>query len=351
MRPVAEATVPLAAMKGYCHFISHSGSMGANSHLVSAVVVNWNGARHLEACLPSLLRQSHTALEVLILDNGSSDESESVARSFAGVRWVPLGRNLGLASAMNKGAALARGDVLLFLNNDMRLHPDFVRSLLDGLLRDQRAFAADALQYDWEGKRAVHLSTFLAFEASQEGPSDQVVPGLYLNQRLAGSTPFAITASAANTMVRKDMFFELGGFDERLPAGYEDLELCWRAWLRGWRTVFVPSAVCWHRVGGSSRSAEGARVRTYGMLAGRLLFATKLLPLKYAILTWAISIAGLARDLAPPRRDQFAQRRRALEDSLRCLFALIRERRQIYRSAQTTPGRHLEKLLSLVPSG
>src|SRR5580765_8555344 len=92
---------------------------------VSVIIVNWNGAGHLRVCLPSLALQSFESLEIIVVDNRSSDDSAEVAGSLK-VRWLPLEENLGLAPALNRGAAIARGDLLLFVNNDMRFDPGFV---------------------------------------------------------------------------------------------------------------------------------------------------------------------------------------------------------------------------------
>lgn len=77
--------------------------------LASAIIVNWNGAEHLRSCLPSLREQSYEPLEIIVVDNASSDDSRAVAEQH-GARWLPLAQNLGLAPAMNRGAAIARGE-------------------------------------------------------------------------------------------------------------------------------------------------------------------------------------------------------------------------------------------------
>jgi len=80
--------------------------------LVSAIIVNWNGEHHLKICLPSLRAQTYKALEIIVVDNGSTDDSAEVTREFQ-ARWLPLGKNVGLAPALNRGVAQAGGDFLL----------------------------------------------------------------------------------------------------------------------------------------------------------------------------------------------------------------------------------------------
>src|SRR5208283_570917 len=106
---------------------------------VSVIIVNWNGAEHLRVCLPSLSSQSFEPLEIIVVDNCSSDDSAEVVKSI-GVRWLPLETNLGLAPSLNRGAKIASGDLLLFVNNDMRFDPEFIAALVDPLERNTEIF-------------------------------------------------------------------------------------------------------------------------------------------------------------------------------------------------------------------
>jgi len=311
--------------------------------MVTAVVANWNGAKDLKDCLPTLLAQSYRPLETIVVDNASTDDSAAVAQSF-GVRWVGLKRNRGLAGALNKGAEAASGEFVLFLNNDMRFHEKFVECMVAAIAGDPGIFSVDALQYDWEGVNKVHLATSLT-RTGGERFDDPLVPGLFIRQRDHSTTTAVLMSSAANMLARKSMFRELGGFDERLPIGYEDVELCWRAWIRGWKSVFVPGAICWHRVGWAARSTEGAGIRYRGTVAGRLLTSAKLLPMNYTLKTWLSTLAGLARDVLLLRGDRAMDRLRVLADCARYLPALWRERRAIYQSQSTTPREQLNRLL------
>jgi len=313
--------------------------------LVSAIVVNRNGSRHLEICLPSLLQQSYRPLEIIVVDNASTDGSANVVKS-CGCRWLPFPRNIGLASALNEGAAAASGELLLFLNNDMRFDRAFVESMVAVLLQDPKVFSVDAIQYNWDGSKQVHMATRLAKKPEAE-MSCAIVPELYMCQEHCDSPRPVLMSSAANMLTRKAMFKALGGFDERLFFGCEDTELCWRAWVRGWKSVLAPAAICWHRVGGSSRSAEGERMGFRGVLGGRLLMATKLMPVSYQIRTWLAYLGGLARDLVHLRTQNASDRIDVLRHHLQYITPLIRERRKIYGRAGMSAGEQLECMLHL----
>lgn len=318
--------------------------------LVSAIVVNWNGGRHLEICLPTLLSQSYRPLEIIVVDNASTDDSAAVTRRFD-VRWLPLDRNAGLAAALNRGAEAAAGELVLFLNNDMRFHYAFVDSMVSLMAQDPNIFSVDALQYDWEASKPVHTATRLTRKRRVDKICYAMVPALYVFQEGCDSPTNVLMSSAANMLARKSMFHALGGFDERLPLGYEDVELCLRAWVHGWKSIFAPAAVCWHRVGASSRSTEGAaRISFRGVLCGRLLTATKLLPINFAVRTWFVTLAGLVVDLAHLRWERTADRVATLTEFMRYLLPLARERHRIYALGRISPSEQLKRLLEL-PSG
>jgi GT2 family glycosyltransferase len=324
----------------------HAYGIMAEKPRVSAIIVNWNGAEHLRVCLPSLRSQSFKSLEIIVVDNHSSDDSDNVAKTF-GARWLLLEGNHGLAPALNRGAAIAVSDLLLFVNNDMRFDPGFVAALVEPLERDEGLFASDGMQYNWDGTVREHLAARLTTLRSSRKSCTELVPGLYFFQQERASKSAVFMGSAACMMVRRALFEKIGGFDDRLPLGYEDTELCWRAWIRGWKTVYVPNAVCWHRVGGSVKSLEGARFSFRGTLKGRLLLATKLLPWRYVVRTWLVSMAGFAKDVGQLRWNFAVDRVGVLFQMMRLSMQLLREKRTLFNDARSSPEQQLDFLLGL----
>lgn len=262
---------------------------------VSAIIVNWNGEEWLSTCLSSLREQTLSLREIIVVDNGSTDGSAVIGTIF-GVRWLQLPTNQGLALALNKGAQIARGNVLLFLNNDMRFDGRFVESLFNVLDRQADVFACDALQYDWNGHRVVHWACLL--ESMSRGDiTHGPFHGAWINQYSTESVKEVALTSAAAMMVRRDLFDELGGFDDRLPMGYEDLDLSLRAWARGWRSVFVPSAICWHHVGASTTREGSNGFGFQGTILGKLITSLKFASSSDVFWTWLTISMGLVKDL------------------------------------------------------
>lgn len=268
------------------------------SPVVSALVLNWNGAHLLPDCLTSLAAQDWPALEVLVADNGSVDDSEAVARAH-GVRWLPMGENLGFSLANNQAARQAQGDQLFIVNNDMRFLPDCVSRLALTLDADASLFAADPTQLDWDGRRVIHGRTRFVAGTYRT----VVVPPFAVEYTAPAEGPVDVPwGCAGSLLVRRKRFEALGGFDPTFFIDFEDADLCWRAWRRGWRTVYVPDAVLRHKVG---MSGDEYHHLIRGIVPGRipklwfrrrisyhtnlLRFALKCLPLP--------SAASLARSL------------------------------------------------------
>jgi GT2 family glycosyltransferase len=222
--------------------------------LVSTVVVNYNGAHLLPACLDSLTRQDLPDHEVIVVDNGSIDDSAAVVDKH-GCRFVPLGQNLGLPAAYNRGAEHARGEYVFFVNNDMRFDPACVRLLAEALGADATLFAADPLQFDWDGARVIHNRAVLQpVHSLRELLSRTILPWpplamSYIDSDAVVPVPWGC---AGSLMIRRRMLADLGGWDDRLFIDMEDLDLCWRAWLRGWPTVYVPRARLYHKAGATN---------------------------------------------------------------------------------------------------
>ena len=216
--------------------------------LVSVIVVNWNGEAHLEACFSSLLASDWPAdrLELICVDNGSTDASRALmAARFPGVRLVALDENRGFTGGNNAGVAAARGDVLVFFNNDMRVAPDAVRRLVDAL--DARHPCAAARVLNWAGDRIDFVRGTISFEARgfQEHYGEAVRPEL----SAAGESFFPNGGAFAIT---REAYGRAGGFDDRFFAYYDDIDLGWGVRLAGGHVRVVPEAIVHHRHGATS---------------------------------------------------------------------------------------------------
>jgi GT2 family glycosyltransferase len=320
---------------------------------VTVVVVNYNGAHLLPDCLASLVAQTYGAgIEILVIDNGSIDESAAVAAEYP-CRFIPLGANAGLPAAYNRGAALAGGEYLFFVNNDMRFDAACVARLANALDHESSLFAADPLQYNWSGDQVIHSRAMLEPARSLRETFSRALiplPPLKMNYTVEATETIAVPWGCAGClMVRKRLFDEIGGWDESFFIDMEDMDLCWRAWLRGWPTVFVPEARLNHRWGASNdeqlfaaKSVEirkRLRRRDFARIVrqqrNHLRFAVKVLdPLSVCALL-AIKVVALVARL--PRHPAVAlAMARALGAFIGDMPAGVAARRRIARTSTCT---------------
>jgi len=225
---------------------------------VSVVIPTWNGRSLLEMSLPPLIAalrtHGHPDDEIVVVDNGSDDDTLAflarLAEDAPELRSVSLPTNEGFAGATNRGARDAKNPVVIMLNNDMVVEPDFVQPLLDAFASEPDAFGVscqidfiDPSKPRWEtGKvhaklrrgavRLFHLDRF---------DEDLIYPVFF--------------AGGGASAYDRARFLELGGFDDDVfsPVYIEDVDLGYRAWKRGWPSVLAPRSMVHHKHRGTTR--------------------------------------------------------------------------------------------------
>lgn len=209
---------------------------------VSVVVVTWNGRQHLDTCLASIEAQRGVAIETILVDNGSTDgTSDYVRERFPWVRLVSLSENRGFAGGNNAGAREAAGRFVAFLNNDTSADPDWLRALLSGidepggfvLVASRIVYMHDPTIIDSAGDSVLRWGG--AFKRHHGEPATA-----------AAATQEVFGVCGAACMMPKAMFDEIGGFDEDFFASHEDVDLSYRARLRGYRCRYVADALVRH---------------------------------------------------------------------------------------------------------
>jgi GT2 family glycosyltransferase len=210
----------------------------------AVVVGNHQGELVLPDCLESLSEQTLSPAEVLVVDGGSTDGSESVAARY-GARFIRA-PNLGLGHLYNTGAQATECELVLLCNNDVAFDASCLELLTAALSDEPNGFAADPTQLAWDGGGVIHARTTIR----RGSLLHEYIPGLHLEHDVsAGETVPTVSAHGAAMLVRRSKLLDLGGFDESFFMEWEDLDLCWRAWARGWASVYVPDARLRHHVG------------------------------------------------------------------------------------------------------
>jgi len=217
-------------------------------HSVAVVIVNFNGGKHLRACLRSLSAQSSPLSKVLIVDNASTDGSLDGIERDARYQIVRLGKNIGFAAACNYAAAMSDDcKWLLVLNPDAELEPDWLEKMMSAARQwpDVVAFAGRLLSF-----RERNLLDGAGDVLHVSGAHWRRGHGRQAKGRFVADEE-VFSACAAAALYRRDVFLEAGGFDESFFCYGEDIDLGFRLRLMGERCRYVPDAVARH-VGSAS---------------------------------------------------------------------------------------------------
>jgi len=227
---------------------------------VSAVVVSYNSADYLPACVASL--RSEGVADVVVVDNASSDGSgPTVLAADPAVRLVETGANLGFGSGANRGVAATAGEYVLILNPDTVVEPGTVKALSDALDRDPGLALV--------GPRIENLDGTL-YPSVRRFPDLKVAFGHAFAGLVWPANPFTRRyrmldwdherptddvdwVGGACVLVRRSAFDVVAGFDEAYFMYVEDVDLCWRLGRAGWRIGYEPGGRVIHALGGSSR--------------------------------------------------------------------------------------------------
>jgi GT2 family glycosyltransferase len=242
--------------------------------LVSAVVVNLNGARFLAECLDSLLAQELPELELILVDNASADGSaDEAARRYGDrIRIIRNGTNTGFARGNNQAFAVARGEWVCLLNNDAVLDAGAIRAAVESTSGrpDIGMVAFRVMTYD-----QAHIFDSAGLLIYPDGVCR---PRGWQEKDLGQyNRPEEVLApSGCASLWRKAMLDELGGFDESYFAYLEDLDLAMRGQLRGWKCIYAPAASARHAK--SMTAGNYSRFKAYHVERNRIFNAVKLLP-------------------------------------------------------------------------
>jgi GT2 family glycosyltransferase len=214
---------------------------------ISVVIPNYNGVKHLEGCLRALRAQTFRSFETILVDNGSTDSSiDFVRANFPELRIVALSENRGFTGGTNAGVAIARGELIAFLNNDTEADPVW----LEALYRARRANP----EFDMFASCLVLFDRPELLDSAGDGFTNAAAPfkrGHLEPARNYNSNQEVFSPSGAAACFKRAVIDEIGSLDEDFFLVHEDVDLGFRARLRGYRCLYVADAVVKHRVNSS----------------------------------------------------------------------------------------------------
>jgi GT2 family glycosyltransferase len=234
--------------------------------LVSVVVLAWNNEDVIGACLDSVAKLEWDALEVIVVDNGSTDGTPAVLRARQDIKVVTLPKNRGFAGGQVAAAPYVRGEFVALVNSDAVVSPTWLAELMAEM--SDGVGAAGGRAYDWDGTESgLVRGGFYSFQVI-----DPVI-GAAATMR-SGDVPTDVNSiSGAAVLIRAEAMRAVGGFDKRFFCYYEETDLFARMRRAGWRVRYVPTAEVWHQMRASSRATPG--FYEFYMFRNRALCALK----------------------------------------------------------------------------
>lgn len=268
--------------------------------LISILIVNYNGLKHLNDCFDSLNQQNFKDFEIVMVDNNSSDTSIAYTKkNFPNVIIVESDKNLGFAGGNNFGISLCHGKYIFCLNNDVIVAENCLSSLVKEIKVAEKILITSTHLTDSEiEETGIDLviseadNTIWAAMMTQwgnpqlvDGGGDELyswgLPFKYQGYNVSDSIfdkPREIFAACGGAVVYpKTLFEKLGGFDEQFFLIFEDIDLSLRAWHSGAKTIFVPKAVVQHK--GSATIGGASKVGLYYSYRNSFWFKLKNYPL------------------------------------------------------------------------
>jgi len=220
---------------------------------VSIIIPNYNGRHLLEKYLPSVFttaKNANTTFEIIIVDDGSKDDSISfIQTAYPNVKLLVNDKNRGFSYTCNQGVNEAKHELILLLNSDVKLTPDYFEHQWKYFDKPD-TFGVMARIMSFDEKRIEDAARLLYYGGCRIKANK-----FYYSENPTDDNVFTAYLSGANALVDAKKLKELGGFDEIYsPFSSEDFDLSLRAWQLGWKCYYEHRASCFHHVSGSTKT-------------------------------------------------------------------------------------------------
>jgi GT2 family glycosyltransferase len=268
----------------------------------TAVIPHWNRRDLLESLLPSLRNQTRQFDEIIVVDNGSTDDSARFAEQ-NGARVIRMGQNLGFAAAVNRGIAASKSEWIAILNNDVTLDPTWLASLLN-------AQAADHEPASFATGKILRSSSRTAQPTTVDGAFDEVSRAACAYRCGSGKPDSPLwnqprrirIAPMTAALFRRSLFAEIGHLDERFVSYMEDTDFGIRCAIAGRNGTYIPSAVAYHRgsatLGAWSYDTVRSISRNQVLLRAKHFRGQSLWPILAGQVLWGLLAIRHARGVA-----------------------------------------------------
>ena len=218
---------------------------------VSIIIPHWNGIETLSECIKSILKTQFDSYEIIVVDNASTDGSQDwIKEEYPQIILIENDKNYGYAGGCNRGVDYANGEFIIFLNNDTIQDPEWIKYLISLVETNENIAAVQpkVLNYfnknifDYAGGSGGHMDVFcFPFARGRIFLNQEIDLGQYNESRQC------FWASGTAFLIRKELFFKAGKFDEVFFSHMEEIDLCWRLRAMGFQIWVAPKSIVYHK--------------------------------------------------------------------------------------------------------
>ena len=257
---------------------------------VAVVILNWNGKKFLEQFLPSVHSATYPNFEVIIADNGSSDDSITfIKEKYPGIQLIRFEKNLGFAKGYNEALKLVDAAYFVLLNSDVEVTPGWLEPLAALLESDISIAACQPKLLSFLNKKQFEYAGGAGGWIDKYGYPFAKGRIFGVNEDDHGQYDIAkpiFWATGAALFIRSDVFKEMQGFDDYFFAHQEEIDLCWRMQLAGYKIFSCPASVVYHVGGGTLPKSNP--LKTYYNFRNNRIMLSKNLPLSKKL--WVLPV-------------------------------------------------------------
>jgi GT2 family glycosyltransferase len=285
--------------------------------LISTVILNWNGKEYLHPCLQSVKGQTYPNIEIILVDNASTDGSiEYIKDLLSDLRLIINYRNIGYGGGNNRGIEEAKGRYIFVLNSDTEIEKRCVELLWECIETDQRIGVTTPKILLYDRRDVIDAAGLTIYPDGLSIGRGRLEPQEKYNQREE-----VFFGSGCASLFRKEMLEEIGLFDEDFFAYAEDTDLGWRARLSRWQAYYVPEAVVYHHH--SKKFGAYSPIKAFLVERNRIWVAWKNFPLPILCLwpfytLWRYFYQGLGAVVGRGASGRFGR-----ESSPLCLIPIL----------------------------
>ena len=260
---------------------------------VAVVILNWNGRKHLEQFLPSVTAATYSNYEVIVADNGSTDDSLSFLHlHYPNIRTILFKENYGFAKGYNEALKQVTADYYVLLNSDVEVKPGWLEPMVELLEKDRSIAACQPKILSWHNKHLFEYAGAAGGWLDEYGypfAKGRVFDICEQDKGQYDQSEPIFWASGAALFIRPAVYHAVKGFDEYFFAHQEEIDLCWRIQLAGHKIYSCPSSIVYHVGGGTL--PKGNSLKTYLNFRNNKIMLSKNLPLSKKI--WVMPVRNL----------------------------------------------------------